>query len=249
MHNSLYEHPAWQNVPGQVMRPGGLTITGQAFELCQVQPGARVLDLGCGTGATLRYIHQHYHVTSLGIDVSARLLKGARRNATSAWLARAKSEDLPFASKSMDMIISECTLSLFDSDAALEECARVLKTGAFLIITDLYARNEAGIPLLRQLPTGTCIRSAMNQPQILEKINQHNFTLVAWNDCSEQLKNFPFCTLTEAAHADPFDLFIAASKAKLGYYLLVAQKPSSGQGIQPCHEFSPIILDKETKTV
>lgn len=225
MPDSLYEHPAWQSIPGQVMRPGGLTITGQAIAFCQPQPGARVLDLGCGAGASLQYLHQKHAVTPIGIDVSARLLKTARQNATGSWLSRAKSEQLPFASEIIDIIISECTLSLFDTDAALEECARVLKAGSHLIISDLYARNAAAIPLLRQLPPGTCIRSAISQSQILEKIQKNNLELVAWHDCSEQLKNFPFCTLTEAAHADPFDLFIAASKAKLGYYLLVAQKP------------------------
>jgi hypothetical protein len=32
------------------------------------------------------------------------------------------------------------------------------------------------------------------------------------------------CTLSTAAAVDPFDLIIAAGKAKLGYYFLVARK-------------------------
>lgn len=225
MPNSLYEHPAWQNIPGQVMRPGGLTLTAQALACIPPRPGARVLDLGCGAGATLRYLGQEQAVTPIGLDISGRLLKTARQNAPGSWFSRAKSEQIPFASESIDIIISECTLSLFDSDAALQECARVLKAGSHIIVSDLYARNEAAIPLLRQLPPGTCIRSAMSQSQILEKMKENHLELTAWQDCSEQLKNFPLCTLTEAAQADPFDLFIAASKAKLGYYLLIAQKP------------------------
>jgi ubiquinone/menaquinone biosynthesis C-methylase UbiE len=206
------------------MRPGGLTVTEQALSFCDLQPGARVLDVGCGTGATLKHITTEYGLTGFGVDISRGLLSRAHGNNSSVSFAQAKSEHLPISSESMDVILSECTLSIFETDVALSECLRTLKHGGYFIISDLYARNENGAEALRQLPSGTCINAAMPQSQILEKIKHCGLQIFVWQDCSETLKEFSICTLTTAAKIDPFDLHIAAAKAKLGYYFLVTRK-------------------------
>ena len=220
----LYEHPVWQSVPEQVMRPGGLTVTEQALAHCDLHSGARALDLGCGAGATLRHITEEYGWNGFGVDVSAELLARARRTSPKVGWMRAQGESLPIASESMDVIFSECTLSIFEMDFALSECIRVLKRGGYFIVSDLYARNEKGAEALRQLPHGTCVGAAISQRQILEELECHGLRADVWQDCSERLKEFSICTLTTAAQIDPFDLHVAAAKAKLGYYFLIARK-------------------------
>lgn len=224
MQIPLYEHPMWQIVPEQVMRPGGLTVTEQALEHCGLQPGMKILDLGCGLGATLKWVTAEHGLQGFGVDVSVELLSRARRtNSKISWM-RSRSENLPFANESMDVILSECTLSIFEMDDALNECARVLKHGGQFVVSDLYARNENGADALRQLPRGTCVGAAMPQSEILQKLSEVGFHVEVWQDRSETLKEFSLCTLTTAAKVDPFDLHIAAAKAKLGYYFLVARK-------------------------
>lgn len=224
MQIPLYEHPVWQNVPEQVMRPGGLTITEQALAHCDLQSGMRVLDVGCGAGATLRHVTAAYGLKGFGVDVSAELIARARQTNSQVGWMRAQGESLPFASESMDVILSECTLSIFEIDTALSECVRTLKCGGYFIVSDLYARNENGADALRQLPRGTCIGAAMPQREILQKLSEAGLRVEVWQDRSETLKEFSICTLTTAAQVDPFDLHIAAAKAKLGYYFLVARK-------------------------
>jgi len=220
----LYEHPVWQSVPEQVMRPGGLTVTEQALAHCDLQSGMRVLDVGCGAGATLRHVTAAYGLTGFGVDVSAELIAQARQTNSQVGWMRAQGESLPFASESMDVVLSECTLSIFEMESALSECVRTLKRGGGFIASDLYARNESGVEALRQIPSGTCISAAMPKNEILEKIESCGLQVSIWQDCSETLKVFSICTLTTAAKIDPFDLHIAAAKAKLGYYFLVARK-------------------------
>jgi len=220
----LYEHPVWQSVPEQVMRPGGLTVTEQALACCDLQADMRVLDVGCGAGATLRHITAKYGAMGVGVDVSAELIARARQTSPQLSWMRSRSETLPFANESMDVILSECTLSIFEMDKALGECARVLKRGGYFVVSDLYARNESGVEALHQLPRGTCIGAAISQNQILAKIEQCGLRVEVWQDVSEKLKEFSICTLTTAAQVDPFDLHIAAAKAKLGYYFLIARK-------------------------
>ncbi|MEW6402286.1 MAG: DVU_1556 family methyltransferase [Chloroflexota bacterium] len=224
MPTGLYEHPAWQAVPDQAMRPGGLALTRQALSYFDLMPDARILDVGCGAGGTLNYLTAQGERIGFGIDVSLELLRRARRNQSIAGFSCARVECLPLQDTSIDVILAECTLSIFEIETALHECARTLKPGGFLITSDLYARNENGKDALRQLPVGACISSAMSQAQVLEKITRCGMDVLLWQDCSEKLKEFPITTLINTAEVDPFDLHIAAARARIGYYLLVARK-------------------------
>jgi cyclopropane fatty-acyl-phospholipid synthase-like methyltransferase len=44
--------PCLQRMTGGTLRPGGLTLTDRALELCHMSREARVLDAGCGNGVT-----------------------------------------------------------------------------------------------------------------------------------------------------------------------------------------------------
>lgn len=221
---SLYEHPVWQTDPEQTMHPGGLEITEQALAFCDLPPDTRVLDVGCGTGASLSYITSMLGYASYGIDTSAELLSRARKKNPEVLFVQAKGEHLPIANESMNLILSECTLSMFEVHLALSEYGRILKHEGYFILSDLFVRNENGLKDLRQLPPGLCISAAMTQTQIMEEIELCHLKVVAWQDCSEKLKEFPICTLATAAAVDPFDLYIASARAKLGYYFLIARK-------------------------
>lgn len=220
----IYEHPAWESVPEQAMHPGGLSVTEQMLAFCDIQPGARVLDIGCGSGATLRHIMATHDLKGVGLDISMLLLQRARRSNPETMLTQATSEYLPFASESLDGIVAECTLSIIEADLTLQECARSVKPGGFFLISDLYARNENGVEALRSLPPGTCVRGAKSQREILKMMDRCCLEVIIWQDCSEKLKEFSIRTLTKTSAIDPFDLYIAAGKAKLGYYFLAARK-------------------------
>jgi hypothetical protein len=111
----------------------------------------------------------------------------------------------------------------------------VLCPGGRLAVSDVYARNPDGLPSLRALPLSCGLRDAMTREELVTRLKAHGFEIVIWEDHSETLKYLAaqmilahgsmseFWCRSEP-HADPFELQIAISKAKLGYYLLVAQK-------------------------
>ncbi len=206
------------------MRPGGLELTLQSLRDCSLPPDSWVLDLGCGLGASLHALSSVFGWHGLGVDHSAvSLTKAKQLNLEVRWI-QATAENLPLRDACMNLILCECTFSLFDMHMVLAACQRILKPGGILLIHDLYARNEEGLEALRKMPPGTCISGAFSKTELRKAIEKQGLVVMQWQDHSEVLKDFPLCTLTTTACSDPFDLVIASARAKLGYFGCMARK-------------------------
>jgi ubiquinone/menaquinone biosynthesis C-methylase UbiE len=99
----------------------------------------RVLEIGSGTGAQLRWYAPGAEVTALEPDegMRARLSARAKRAKVPVTVAGGRAEDLPFASRSFDTAVSAfalCTVS--DPAAALAELRRVLVPGGTLLLLE-----------------------------------------------------------------------------------------------------------------
>ncbi len=49
------------------------------YVLKMIEPNSVVLDLGCGDGAVLKYLHEKANIKGLGVDVSSEILKKAEK--------------------------------------------------------------------------------------------------------------------------------------------------------------------------
>jgi ubiquinone/menaquinone biosynthesis C-methylase UbiE len=114
------------------------------------QPGAHVLDLGCGAG------HVAFHVAPLAAevvayDLAAEMLAVVSRAATERGLDNIRSEQgaaeaLPFADERFDFVFSRYSAHHWsDLGLALREARRVLKPGGRAAFIDVAA---PGVPLL-----------------------------------------------------------------------------------------------------
>ena len=89
--------------------------------------GARVLEIGCGTGLILSRLAPHARL-ACGIDLSPGMLRGARDRGLPVVLSSAT--HLPFASNSFDLVCSFKVLAhVPDIRAALAEITRVTRPG------------------------------------------------------------------------------------------------------------------------
>ena len=90
--------------------------------------GARVLDVGAGTGKLSVLIAPH--VASLvGVEPVAEMRAAFARNVPSAGAHAGTAEALPIADASVDVVIAAQAFHWFDGDRALAEFARVLVPG------------------------------------------------------------------------------------------------------------------------
>lgn len=101
--------------------------------------GARVLDVGCGTGHLLAVLHDRGEGLSLaGVDVSEGMLaRAAERLAGDAVLRQAPAERLPFDDGMFDAVVTASSLHYWRApNRGLAEIARVLAVGGVLVVTD-----------------------------------------------------------------------------------------------------------------
>jgi arsenite methyltransferase len=231
-----YEDGYLSAATGGPLRPGGPDLTARLVSLCELAVGARILDVGCGTGGTIEDLHKQGSLHAYGIDRSELLLQTGKCLRPTLPLTCGNSWAMPMASGSMDAVIAECSLSVIsDMEATLQEFWRVLRPDGKLALSDVYARNPAGLPALQVLSLSCGLRTSLTQANLEELLKQCGFKILAWEDHSQTLKYMAgqiilahgsmneFWSKSEPA-ADPFDIQIAISKARLGYFILVAGK-------------------------
>jgi len=180
-----YEAAELRAVTGPAIRPGGLALTLRAAGYCNLSAGGRILDVGCGAGATLEGLRQRFPVLALGVDLSGTLLAEARRSHPGLRLVRGDAGALPLAPGQFGTLFCECVLSLLPHPArALGEFKRVLAPAGNLVVADLYRRRpRAGAPA-----GGGCVRGAVLREKLIQWLESAGFELKVWEDHSRLLK-------------------------------------------------------------
>jgi len=92
-----------------------------------------ILDVGCGTGATLKELSSLGQ--AIGLDLAEDALSFCRSRCRTH-LARGSAESLPFASNTLDLVtVLDVLEHLEDDGTALREIARVLRPGGEAVLT------------------------------------------------------------------------------------------------------------------
>ena len=245
--SALYEQDQSRQAGGAALHPGGLALTACLLQQCDLPPGARLLDAGCGPGASLDWLRAQGTFDAVGVDLSAALLRQAANLQLD--VARAPLGNLPFPATSFEAILLECSLSASmqpgiaaggsgwaAARAALGEAQRVLRPGGWLLLSDLYARRPEGIAALRELPAAGCLRSLLDLAGLRQELEELGFTVCFWEDHSETLPR-PGSQISQAYGSpqsfweqfagqavDAFDLALCTGRARPGYFILAAQK-------------------------
>lgn len=116
-----------------------------------IAPTNEILDIGCGTGqTTLDAARRAPGGWALGVDLSARMIEVARREAvrqavTNARFLQADAQIYPFPDQSFDAAISRTGAMFFgDPQAAFTNIGRALRPGGRLVLLVWQApsRNE-----------------------------------------------------------------------------------------------------------
>lgn len=115
-------------------------------EAAELQPGERVLDIGCGAGKALLLAAEMVGAENcFGIDPTKALVDTARKRLPGASIAVGMAEDLPFADDSFDVVWTIASPHHWDDrHRGLKEVARVLKPGGRFLLAEQLRRADGG---------------------------------------------------------------------------------------------------------
>jgi ubiquinone/menaquinone biosynthesis C-methylase UbiE len=114
-----------------------------AVERLHLQAGARVLDLGCGTGLDLPLLSRTvgHQGEVVGLDLSRKMLQMAKqriyqKKCPNVSLILGNALDIPFEDSSFDAIFCDYLLSTLSASRVIEEAFRVARKGAHMMFAD-----------------------------------------------------------------------------------------------------------------
>jgi ubiquinone/menaquinone biosynthesis C-methylase UbiE len=121
------------------------SIKRQLINQAGIQPGQRVLDLGCGTGTLTIMIKQSIPEAGVaGLDGDPRVLDIARSKADKAGLDikldQGMAYQLPYPDQSFDRVLSSFVFHHLESDdkrKTMKEVYRILRPGGEFYLLDL----------------------------------------------------------------------------------------------------------------
>jgi len=133
-----------------------------------------ILDVGCGTGATLPGLSQYGRV--IGLDSSHYALQCCRKRGHRD-LMQARGEALPIADESADVITALDLLEHIPDDAAaVREFARVLRPGGLLIVIVpacpmLWSEHDEALDHLRRYRAARLRRIVADSGLVTERLS------------------------------------------------------------------------------
>src|SRR5262245_22500789 len=149
-----------------------------ALERSGLEPGWRVLDIGCGAGAFLRLVAERGGRPH-GLDASESLIAFARDRLPDADLRVGEMERLPWSEDSFDLVTGfNAFFFANDMVAALREAGRVARSGSAVVIQvwgahercDLEAMKQIARPFLPPRPPDAPPDPDFSQPGALEAL-------------------------------------------------------------------------------
>jgi arsenite methyltransferase len=157
---------------------------GNPVAVAPLKEGDIVLDLGSGAGFDCFLAADKVGKTGkvIGFDMTPEMVSRARENArrgeyTNVEFRLGEIENLPVADSSVDIVISNCVISLSpDKQRAFAEAFRVLKPGGRIMVSDIVLLKRLPNAVLNSIEAYvSCVSGAMLKDEYLGVIEAAGF--------------------------------------------------------------------------
>ncbi|MFI8499644.1 methyltransferase domain-containing protein [Streptomyces sp. NPDC085524] len=150
-----------------------------------IRPGERVLDIGCGGGIDTILAARRTGASGrvIALDFLPEMLARTANAASEAGLGNVdllegEMEDIPLPDATVDLIISNGVVNLSPRKSrVMAECARVLRPGGRLCVSDLTVGQDDLPPEILTQPAAWagCVAGALSEPAFVRKLEKVGF--------------------------------------------------------------------------
>ena len=193
----IYGHPLARWLLGVSMHPGGLALTEKLARRLGLGPHTRVLDLGCGQGATAVHLARTFGCRVVGLTLEASGVAAGREMARQGGVAglvefvQGDWSQAPLREGSFDVVLAECVLSILpDKDAALQHCHSLLEEGGRLGLSDITMNGPLPPELDSVLAYAGCLGGALALERYRHLAEAVGFQVESCQDLSEVAAGF-----------------------------------------------------------
>ena len=189
----------------------------------EIEPGDRVLDIGCGGGIDTVIAGHRTGPTGevVALDFLPEMLERTRQAAARAGLdnvtpLEGEMEAIPLPDDSIDVIVSNGVVNLSArKDRVMAECARVLRPGGRFCVSDLTVEQDHLPPEILTQPAAWagCVAGALAEADFVRKLERAGLREVRVR-CREPL-SIDDCALYPLFSAEVIDLMRRLISAEL----------------------------------
>jgi len=178
---------------------------GNPINLGDIKPGQTILDLGSGAGFDCFLAAKKVGTTGfvIGVDMTPSMIAKATKNALLYGFENVEFrlgdiQDLPVEDNVIDIIISNCVLSLAGSkERAFKEAYRVLKPGGVMYVSDIVLLEPlTDMQKCDKKLKGTCVLGAILKSDYIAKVKSVGFEVrIIGEDLEVNKKKFDDASL------------------------------------------------------
>jgi ubiquinone/menaquinone biosynthesis C-methylase UbiE len=199
----------------------GRQATVELADLASLEPGQRVLDVGCGLGGSVRYLATERGCRAIGVDLTDEYVQVATALAKLVGLDQkvefhqGSALALPFPDQAFDVVWTEhVQMNIADKYAFYRELARVLVPDGRIVFHDLFQGDGGPVHFPVPWADDSSISFLVDSQTARAAIEGAGLRISHWEDLTQRSLDW-FTAVTEKMKT--------AGRSPLGLHLLMGE--------------------------
>ena len=190
--STIYSHPLATWLIGESFHPGGLALTDELAHLTDLGPGKRLLDAGCGRGASTVHLAETTGCEAVGLTLESDGVERGRQLAD----ARGVQDRVTFEQDDIlhmdmtigefDVVLMECVLSTLEQKPeSVRQLYRLTRPGGYIALTDVTVSGILPQQLLGSVGAALCMADARDLDEYMSIVEEAGFKVREYRSAKE----------------------------------------------------------------
>jgi ubiquinone/menaquinone biosynthesis C-methylase UbiE len=191
----IYSHPLATWLIGESFHPGGLALTDELARLTELGPDKRLLDAGCGRGASTVHLAESTGCEAVGLTLESDGVERGRQLAESRGVGdrvNVVQDDILHLDTTIgvfDVVLMECVLSTLEQKPeSLRHLYRITRPGGYIALTDVTVSGELPQQLKGSIGAALCMADARDLDEYMSMVEEAGFRVREYRSAKEAVQ-------------------------------------------------------------